>query len=190
MSQQSVLPASLQTRSPHISLHLHHFSSITIFLSHFPLCLVFITPPLSLSSASFCSLCLLWVPSFSPPSRWRSRGPQTLVVPGFQMVWLAEGSGLTPRQLIPSYLKPPRGGVGGNTDLRQDERQRTGERDQGGCGVVVEGCGEERELHNRRTCHLLHLDLKQSEAVSFKSACTSELFEAQAHTLCYHSSAL
>lgn len=58
---------------------------------------------------------------------------------GFQMVWLAEGLELTLQQLILSYLKP-QGALEGNAYLKQDERQRTGERERerlGGWGRIA-----------------------------------------------------
>lgn len=90
-----------ESRSSLTSLHLHHLSSITVFLSHFPLCLIFIIPlpprqVLSHLHLLLCTYIFLVVCATA----------QTLVVVGFQMVWLAQGSELTPGQLILSYLKP------------------------------------------------------------------------------------
>lgn len=126
-----------------------------MFLSHFPLCLVFIIPLTPrrfalLSSASF-ALCLRFLaafPAVEPQPRPSGRG-----VPD----GLAGGRFRTDPSAADPVLPQTPGGPGGNTYLKQDERQRTGE-----------GPGAGGELRNSRTCHLLHLLLKQSEAVSFK----------------------
>lgn len=104
MSQQSVLPALLQKAVPPlfpfisiISHLLPSFSLTFLFasssLSPFPPCRI---------SPSLSFICIFCSYISSLPSWWWS-----LVVLGFQMVWLAESSELTSRQLILSYLKPP-----------------------------------------------------------------------------------
>lgn len=90
------------------------------------------------------------------------------------MVWLAEGSEPTLQQLILSHRKPHGGWQG--THFSGGMRGR-------GQG---EGLRAEGGLYNSRSCHRPTRVLKQFEAV----ACTSELFEAHAHTLYYQSSAL
>lgn len=90
---------------------------------------------LRLFSLSLSHLHLL-LPTFSCRlSWWWSRGPDPVVV-GFQMVWLAEGSELTPRQLILSYLKPQGVRVEG-TRISSKMRGR-------GQGVCVGGRKRER----------------------------------------------
>lgn len=177
MLQQSLLSALLQRVVPPL---FPFISIISHLLPSFPLTFLSASSSLSplplhqfsLSSASF-ALYLHFLAAFlvvEPRPRPSGRG-----VP----------DGLAGRRLRtdPSAADPvlPQtpGGPRGNTYLKQDERQRTGE-----------GPGAGGELRNSRTCHLLHLILKQTEAVSLKVSALSELFEAQAHTLCYHSSAV
>lgn len=143
-----------------ISLYLHHLSSIIIVRSHFPLCLVFIlslslppeySPP-SLSSASFAVMIPL------PPSWWTSHSPD-LVVPGFQMVWLAEGSEPTLQQLILSYCKPQGGWQGTHFSGRMRGR---------GQG---EGLGAEGGLYNSQSCHRPTRVLKRLRLLSALWSC-------------------
>lgn len=132
--RQSVQPSLL------ISLHLHHLSSI-IIRPLFPPCLVFITslPPSWISpSPSFICIFGPKIPLFL--SRRSSLRPDP-VVPGFQMVWLAEGSELTPQQLILSHRKPR--GVWQGTHFSGRMRGRGQE----------EGLRAEGGLYNSRSCH-------------------------------------
>lgn len=156
MSQQSVLSALFQKVVPPL---FPFISVISHLLPSFSLTFLFASSSLSpsLLAASLSSHLHLSLSAYvsSLPSRWWSRGPDPVVV-GFQMVWLAEGSELTPRQLILSHLKPQ--GVREGTRTSSTMRGRGQERDRGAGG----------ELRNSRTCHLLRLLLKQSEAVSFK----------------------
>lgn len=165
-------------------LHLHRFSSVTIFLSHFPLCLIFIIPlPPCRISPSLSFICIFCSYISSLPSWWWSRGPD-LVVLGFQMVWLADGSELTSRQLILSYLKPP-GVLWEGRHFSSKLRGRGQERDRG----LWENCiTAEPVIYCISSSNSLRLGFFL--VLFFQSACTSELFEAQAHTLCYHSSAV
>lgn len=138
--------------------HLHYPPPSSLLLS------------LSLSSASF-SLYLRLLAAFlvvEPRPRPSGRGvPDGLAGRRFTT---------DPSAADPVLPQTP-GGPGGNTYLKQDERQRTGE-----------GPGAEGELRNSRTCHLLHLIIKQSEAVSLKVPALRSL--KHKHTLCYHSSAV
>lgn len=129
MSLQSVLSALLQNVVP----PLFPFISIISHLSpSFSLTFLFASSSLSpsLLAAPLSHLHLLLSTYVSLP--W-SRGPD-LVVVGFQMVWLAEGSELTPLQLILSYLKPQ--GVREGTRISGKMRGRGQERDRG----LVENC--------------------------------------------------
>lgn len=100
---------------------LPHFPSSPSFLIYYHLSLLLSSLPhlhyppspswISLPLSFFLSLSLsIFLPSASFASTllssWRCSGGPDLVVLGFQMVWLANGSKLTPLQLIISYLKP------------------------------------------------------------------------------------
>lgn len=89
-------------------------------------------PPSSALLSLICIFCSL--PTFPRCLRGGGAAAQTLVVVGFQMVWLAEGSELTPQQLILSYLKPQ--GVWEGTRISGKMRGRGQERDRG----LVENC--------------------------------------------------
>lgn len=171
MSQQSLRSASLQKVVPPL------FPFISIVSHLLPsFSLTFLTASSSLSpsllSASLTHL-HLFLPTFisSPPSWWWSRGPRPCgrgVPDG-----LAGRRFRTDPSAADPVLPQPPGGPGGNTILNQDERQRTGE-----------GPGAEGKLRNSRTCHLLHLILKQSEALSLKvPALQSCLKQKRTHTL-------
>lgn len=113
-----------ESHSSPFPLHLHHFSSITIFLSHFPLCLIFIIPlaprRFSLSSASF-SLYLRFLAAFLEVEPWPR--PSGRRVPD----GLAGRSFRTDPSTADPVLPQTPGGPGGNTYLKQVESQRTGE---------------------------------------------------------------
>lgn len=98
---------------------LPHFPSSPSFLIYYHLSLLLSSLPhlhyppspswISLTLSFFLSLAqYLSSTSFAPALLlcWRCSGGPDLVVPGFQMVWLANGSKLTPLQLIISSLKP------------------------------------------------------------------------------------
>lgn len=109
------------------------------------------SPP-SLSSASFAVMIPL------PPSWWTSHNPD-LVVPGFQMVWLAEGSEPTLQQLILSYRKPQGGWQGTHFSGRMRGR---------GQG---EGLGAEGGLYNSQSCHRPTRVLKRLRLLSALRSC-------------------
>lgn len=176
MSQQSVLPALLQKAVPPL------FPSSPSFLICYHLSLSLSSlPHLHYPPPSF--ICIFCSYISSLPSWWWSRGPD-LVVLGFQMVWLADGSELTSRQLILSYLKPP-GVLWEGRHFSSKLRGRGQERDRG----LWENCiTAEPVIYCISSSNSLRLGFFL--VLFFQSACTSELFEAQAHTLCYHSSAV
>lgn len=145
-----------------ISLHLPHLSAIvSIIRSHFPLCLRF---TLSIS---------LLLPSTIPllPSRGSAHGPDP-VVPGFQMVWLAEGSQLTPQQPFFSHPQTP-GGLGRYRLFQAGWEVEDKERDRG----LREDCVTAEAVNNW---------LLSSNSFRLLAA-PSELFEARAHTFYYQS---
>lgn len=161
-SQQSLLSALLQKPVPP---SFPFISIISHLLPSFSLAFLFASSSLSpaLLAASLSHLHLFrslstFLPTYLPtslPSWWWSRGP------GPSGRGVPDGLAGRRFRADPSAADPvppqtPRG-PRGNTYLKQDESQRTGE------GLRAGG-----ELRNSRTCHLLHLILKQSEAVSFK----------------------
>lgn len=109
------------TRPSLISLHLHHFSSINVLLSHFPHCLIFIIPlPLSpslprpLSSASSAPTLLQCLPG-GAAAAWTCIGPE--VPDGLA------GRGFRTDPSAADRIPPQTpGGPGGYTLLKQNER--------------------------------------------------------------------
>ena len=154
MSQRSVLSASLKVApplSPFISVISH-------LLPSFSLTFLFVSSSssLSLPAASLFHLSASLALHLTSLRRCLPGGGAAapdLVVVGFQMVWLAERFRADPSAADPVLPQTP-GGPGKGTRISRKTRGR---------GQGPGGPGG--ELRNRRTCHLMHLILKQSEGL-------------------------